>query len=121
MYLSFFFSSRRRHTRYIGDWSSDVCSSDLDAAGEAVQLREAPRSVRRRTTLLRERVARLHVERDRGGDARLDDEVHRDPGRAAGRVPGGYDHAVVIGAWREPGGVELNVQPSRRRAGARAE
>src|SRR5437762_7290902 len=24
-----FFSSRRRHTRYIGDWSSDVCSSDL--------------------------------------------------------------------------------------------
>src|SRR5437762_2023807 len=27
--VSFFFSSRRRHTRYIGDWSSDVCSSDL--------------------------------------------------------------------------------------------
>src|SRR5437763_10545099 len=24
-----FFSSRRRYTRYIGDWSSDVCSSDL--------------------------------------------------------------------------------------------
>src|SRR6267154_3718939 len=31
----FFFSSRRRHTRWTGDWSSDVCSSDLDltAAG----------------------------------------------------------------------------------------
>src|SRR5437764_14314635 len=29
----FFFSSRRRHTRYIGDWSSDVCSSDLRRAG----------------------------------------------------------------------------------------
>src|SRR5437762_3151355 len=28
-YILFFFSSRRRHTRYIGDWSSDVCSSDL--------------------------------------------------------------------------------------------
>src|SRR5437762_10277061 len=28
----FFFSSRRRHTRYIGDWSSDVCSSDLNVA-----------------------------------------------------------------------------------------
>src|SRR5437879_13826343 len=27
--LFFFFSSRRRHTRYIGDWSSDVCSSGL--------------------------------------------------------------------------------------------
>src|SRR5205807_4638256 len=27
-----FFSSRRRHTRLQGDWSSDVCSSDLDRA-----------------------------------------------------------------------------------------
>src|SRR6267143_5067906 len=27
----FFFSSRRRHTRWNCDWSSDVCSSDLDA------------------------------------------------------------------------------------------
>src|SRR5207249_5220403 len=29
--LSFFFSSRRRHTRSKRDWSSDVCSSDLEA------------------------------------------------------------------------------------------
>src|SRR5437763_14444209 len=29
LFFIFFFSSRRRHTRYIGDWSSDVCSSDL--------------------------------------------------------------------------------------------
>src|SRR5688500_19666841 len=28
-FLLFFFSSRRRHTRLQGDWSSDVCSSDL--------------------------------------------------------------------------------------------
>src|SRR5256885_8463387 len=28
----FFFSSRRRHTRLQGDWSSDVCSSDLFTA-----------------------------------------------------------------------------------------
>src|SRR2546430_10873665 len=27
--LAFFFSSRRRHTRFDCDWSSDVCSSDL--------------------------------------------------------------------------------------------
>src|SRR3712207_6996399 len=27
--IYFFFSSRRRHTRYWRDWSSDVCSSDL--------------------------------------------------------------------------------------------
>src|SRR2546426_8752985 len=35
----FFFSSRRRHTRLQGDWSSDVCSSDL--AVEAGDMREA--------------------------------------------------------------------------------
>src|SRR3712207_7753993 len=29
LYTFFFFSSRRRHTRYWRDWSSDVCSSDL--------------------------------------------------------------------------------------------
>src|SRR5579863_5766351 len=28
-WVRFFFSSRRRHTRWTGDWSSDVCSSDL--------------------------------------------------------------------------------------------
>src|SRR5688500_19589679 len=30
--MFFFFSSRRRHTRLQGDWSSDVCSSDLEEA-----------------------------------------------------------------------------------------
>src|SRR5690606_40275042 len=29
IYINFFFSSRRRHTRFSRDWSSDVCSSDL--------------------------------------------------------------------------------------------
>src|SRR5256885_9945040 len=32
----FVFSSRRRHTRLQGDWSSDVCSSDLNAKTMAV-------------------------------------------------------------------------------------
>src|SRR5690348_13891893 len=32
----FFFSSRRRHTRWTGDWSSDVCSSDLDLPGSVI-------------------------------------------------------------------------------------
>src|SRR5437879_7239742 len=36
MFYFFFFSSRRRHTRYIGDWSSDVCSSDLGSAAKIV-------------------------------------------------------------------------------------
>src|SRR5256885_12067742 len=33
IYDVFFFSSRRRHTRLQGDWSSDVCSSDLPPPG----------------------------------------------------------------------------------------
>src|SRR5215212_10591153 len=51
-FLFFFFSSRRRHTRCLSDWSSDVCSSDLRApprattllgvAGKAPRSREAP-------------------------------------------------------------------------------
>src|SRR5437762_6044729 len=36
--LFFFFSSRRRHTRYIDDWSSDVCSSDLTTTAMAATL-----------------------------------------------------------------------------------
>src|SRR3712207_6259741 len=35
--LIFFFSSRRRHTRYWRDWSSDVCSSDLALRDGAVR------------------------------------------------------------------------------------
>src|SRR3712207_9178245 len=38
--LCFFFSSRRRHTRYWRDWSSDVCSSDLNKSLD--QIRNIP-------------------------------------------------------------------------------
>src|SRR5690348_9707327 len=42
----FFFSNRRRHTSWTGDWSSDVCSSDLAPARgvEDVRLRVGERS-----------------------------------------------------------------------------
>src|SRR2546426_7043680 len=57
-FVLFFFSSRRRHTRLQGDWSSDVCSSDLIeplvrvdrprvGGGEAVHEVRAGRSRRR--------------------------------------------------------------------------
>src|SRR5689334_23800822 len=36
-YIFFFFSSRRRHTRWNCDWSSDVCSSDLIIHPDAKQ------------------------------------------------------------------------------------
>src|SRR5437016_9848204 len=37
----FFFSSRRRHTRLVSDWSSDVCSSDLSASRSPSSSRRA--------------------------------------------------------------------------------
>src|SRR5215510_15870182 len=48
--FSFFFSSRRRHTRWPRDWSSDVCSSDLgtdkgDPAEHAHTLKTRPWTV----------------------------------------------------------------------------
>ena len=36
--IFFFFSSRRRHTRLVSDWSSDVCSSDLQVWGDVIWL-----------------------------------------------------------------------------------
>src|SRR5690606_36285535 len=36
--VGFFFSSRRRHTSFSRDWSSDVCSSDLELAGGVITL-----------------------------------------------------------------------------------
>src|SRR5205814_5533470 len=41
----FFFSSRRRHTRCLSDWSSDVCSSDLPGSLRAACEAEGPRIV----------------------------------------------------------------------------
>src|SRR5262245_62930967 len=53
LFLFFFFSSRRRHTRCLSDWSSDVCSSDLtfwerrlgadpNIAGRTIRLNRKP-------------------------------------------------------------------------------
>src|SRR5205814_5129198 len=38
----FFFSSRRRHTRCLSDWSSDVCSSDLEAGSGISEFADWP-------------------------------------------------------------------------------
>src|SRR3712207_8642246 len=64
----FFFSSRRRHTRYWRDWSSDVCSSDLLgplARGRA----RLPSDAARPLQVLRRVLARLRPFLD--GDDRL--------------------------------------------------
>src|SRR5690606_41162541 len=44
----FFFSSRRRHTRFSRDWSSDVCSSDLGISADNRQCERPPGSGRLR-------------------------------------------------------------------------
>src|SRR5256884_8252018 len=51
IYIFFFFSSRRRHTRCSRDWSSDVCSSDLKGgpAEDASRGRNKDQSTNRRT------------------------------------------------------------------------
>src|SRR2546426_8486229 len=48
-FFFFFFSSRRRHTRLQGDWSSDVCSSDLSACCSAWRSDASCRSTSRKT------------------------------------------------------------------------
>src|SRR5256885_6883971 len=83
----FFFSSRRRHTRLQGDWSSDVCSSDLlDLRG----LRHAPTGADPRDDT---EGAAQSLWRDQAGDrARvalvrrgLRPALHREIGRASCR------------------------------------
>src|SRR5215212_10970497 len=67
----FFFSSRRRHTRCLGDWSSDVCSSDLVAHLEP-PLDRIPRTLRRvvRRCLRKEPELRYDSLRDAALDLR---------------------------------------------------
>src|SRR5690606_39585179 len=63
VWFVFFFSSRRRHTRFSRDWSSDVCSSDLHSGRErrpdlqsaGLQDDKAPRRGARGLGLLSER------------------------------------------------------------------
>src|ERR1035441_2809011 len=44
VFFGFFFSSRRRHTRCLSDWSSDVCSSDLPQKGSRTSRTPWPES-----------------------------------------------------------------------------
>src|SRR5437867_9522285 len=60
----FFFSSRRRHTRSYGDWSSDVCSSDLNWQGVVQTL------CRGRLQQIKDRSGRRSEERRVGKECR---------------------------------------------------
>src|SRR5690606_24679241 len=102
----FFFSSRRRHTRFSRDWSSDVCSSDLvEISEDLLQERQRLRAVLDGPAAERGEERRgVHVERARsfaqevamtaGAGAlelRLEQSEHladapADPARMAGRL-----------------------------------
>src|SRR5258707_12019073 len=67
----FFFSSRRRHTRYWRDWSSDVCSSDLELALQEIIGPGLDHIAPRRRGLLHAEaeVAQTRLDQDRLGHA----------------------------------------------------
>src|SRR3712207_2921718 len=60
MGLVFFFSSRRRHTRYWRDWSSDVCSSDLMSVFEGSRLLRGQAGSKVTLTVIRGNAAEPH-------------------------------------------------------------
>src|SRR6266480_7267124 len=93
----FFFSSRRRHTRLTCDWSSDVCSSDLDPRLEPAKLLLLGEEIE---------VADLPV-------ARIDAELVREPPEDVDALQGKADLGL---------GRELNADAACRLAGrARAD
>src|SRR3712207_3250523 len=102
----FFFSSRRRHTRYWRDWSSDVCSSDLlVAAAEALALGSGGISATARATGLSRAAIRRGIAELQGGPA-------PQPGRI--RRPGGGRKKTVD---RDPTllpDLEALVEPTTR-------
>src|SRR3712207_7740804 len=92
----FFFSSRRRHTRYWRDWSSDVCSSDLEKPEHSVvQVAEAARP--RRLAVVGAAAGHVH-------DAAREGEARRKGGAAGARGGAGEDLAGHGGALGAAGG-----------------
>src|SRR5688572_33383454 len=84
---TFFFSSRRRHTRFDCDWSSDVCSSDLAAGradGGASSRRDvgSRRITSRRTGGDSRRISRRGVDRVRRSEERRVGKEGRSRGSA---------------------------------------
>src|SRR5438034_6484127 len=90
-FFFFFFSSRRRHTRSLCDWSSDVCSSDLEAGSRGAGMAQDAHERRAE-----------HDEQDTACD------LPGDEGAAQARAGGRRSHAVL----ERRGGIRL--RSSRR-------
>src|SRR5690348_18350532 len=103
----FFFSSRRRHTSWTGDWSSDVCSSDLEwIFGREIS--PSPESDRQGQRLKRSEERRVGKEcRFRGAPDHCKETLH------------GLVRLDATGcALREGGGPAVRVWPCRVGTGA---
>src|SRR6266700_4482922 len=82
----FFFSSRRRHTRFSRDWSSDVCSSDLDY--------QAVKDLHTKAGLIDACDAAV-IERRAGGKVKIT-KKHETPTRAGGGLGAGAGLATGL-------------------------
>src|SRR5256885_13253195 len=112
--MVFFFSSRRRHTRLQGDWSSDVCSSDLTTP---VGVRALYRPAQFDSLQARARAVADSLKRLRDTTARKDTTARRDttarPGTPAPAAP---PAPAVAGAPRaRPGTSPAKVHTRRVR------
>src|SRR5207248_8006946 len=96
----FFFSSRRRHTRSYGDWSSDVCSSDLVRGHHPIEPPEY---------LLLDLEVLVHLLDDdvRAGERRVlahaPNEAERGVGLRASQAPARSEERRVGKEWRYGG------------------
>src|SRR5437870_7414906 len=100
--MFFFFSSRRRHTRWPRDWSSDVCSSDLS-------------SLRSFCSVLRAALTPvLHTDRVEGAA----DDVIAHAGQVLYASPADQDHRVLLQIVADAGNVRRDLdavgQPDTR-------
>src|SRR5690348_17493268 len=67
MNFFFFFSSRRRHTRWTGDWSSDVCSSDIRLHYTANNMAGHKRLAAKARTLMSRIGFKMNIAKHMGG------------------------------------------------------
>src|SRR6267154_1284370 len=94
--LWFFFSSRRRHTRWTGDWSSDVCSSDLNTELPRNHFRLGPFSGTRRAQKNESSFHLSAVKKngDPGDNERGDADIKPHKGAARRRFPATVRSAI---------------------------
>src|SRR6266568_5219530 len=123
MSFFFFFSSRRRHTRWNCDWSSDVCSSDLDRARGLLRQRAADRATADAFAGLDDglrelaggaRLALHQVQRQPFGGARADARQLVESGQQFANWFGQESHEKVAAA-RQPAYEAAQLEGLRRR------